>query len=243
MYEQLTEFLPILGEVYGNWAEINVKQPSMPFVVYETAARQLIDAIRDYVQQHNEYADYGQILQKAGIAWNYDSMSEADASILDGKTIVALLIGAVQAEKFCDGTFLGLLKQGCIIRWLGKLEIIDDRGTIEYYPGLFDEFKVQKILDRWDKFPGIMWGLGFELDYYHSFEVYRKQSNLKLKPPHSKREERRNLLYLLEHADRQIVGNYLFSEWRKYVKSELSYDQFDLDFIFRVMDIWESRYI
>ena len=122
MYEQLTEFLPILGEVYGNWAEINVKQPSMPFVVYETAARQLIDAIRDYVQQHNEYADYGQILQKAGIEWNYDSMSEADASILDGKTIVALLIGAVQAEKFCDGTFLGLLKQGCIIRWLGKLE-------------------------------------------------------------------------------------------------------------------------
>jgi len=243
MYEQLTEFLPILGEVYGNWAEINVKQPSMPFVVYETAARQLIDAIRDYVQQHNEYVDYGQILQKAGIEWNYDSMSEADASILDGKTIVALLIGALQAEKFCDGTFLGLLKQGCIIRWLGKLEIIDDRGTIEYYPGLFDEFKVQKILDRWDKFPGIMWGLGFELDYYHSFEVYRKQSNLKLKPPHSKREERRNLLYLLEHADRQIVGNYLFSEWRKYVKSELSYDQYDLDFIFRVMDILESRYI
>ena len=44
------------------------------------------------------------------------------------------------------------------------------------YPGLFDEFKVQKILDRWDKFPGIMWGLGFELDYYHSFEVYRRQS-------------------------------------------------------------------
>ena len=54
-------------------------------------------------------------------------MSEADASILDGKTIVALLIGAVQAEKFCDGTFLGLLKQGCIIRWLGKLEVIDNR--------------------------------------------------------------------------------------------------------------------
>ena len=26
MYEQLTEFLPILGEVYGNWAEINVKR-------------------------------------------------------------------------------------------------------------------------------------------------------------------------------------------------------------------------
>ena len=115
-------------------------------------------------------------------------------------------------------------------------------AILRCYPGLFDEFKVQKILDRWDKFPGIMWGLGFELDYYHSFEVYRKQSNLKLKPPHSKREERRNLLYLLEHADRQIVGNYLFSEWRKYVKSELSYDQFDLDFIFRVMDILESRY-
>ena len=103
MYEKLTMFLPVLGEVYVNWAEIHVKQPSMPFVVYETAARQLIDAIRDYVRQHNEYAEYGQILHKAGIEWNYDSMSEADASILDGKTIIALLVGAVQAEKFCDG--------------------------------------------------------------------------------------------------------------------------------------------
>ena len=52
------------------------------------------------------------------------------------------------------------------------------QSNIAEYPGLFDEFKVQKILDRWDKFPGIMWGLGFELDYYHSFEVYRNQSNL-----------------------------------------------------------------
>ena len=41
--------------------------------------------------------------------------------------MVALLVGTVQAEKFCDGAFLGLLKQGCIIRWLGKLEVIDNR--------------------------------------------------------------------------------------------------------------------
>ena len=60
-----------------------------------------------------------------------NSMSEVDASILDGKTIIALLVGAVQAEKFCDGAFLGLLKQGCIIRWLGKLEVIDNRKKIE----------------------------------------------------------------------------------------------------------------
>ena len=51
-------------------------------------------------------------------------------------------------------------------------------------------------------------------------------------PEKSKRDKRRNILYLLEHADRQIVGNFLFSEWRYYTHWALpgEYDPYMLKF-------------
>ena len=86
-------------------------------------------------------------------------------------------------------------------------------------------------------------GLLAFLDAYNSFREYEKQSTLKLKPAGSKREERRNILYLLEHADRQIVGNYLFSTWRDYTHWCIPYgDEYATDFLRRIIAILESKY-
>ena len=35
------------------------------------------------------------------------AMSGADVSELDGQAVMALLLGAVRAERFCDGALLG----------------------------------------------------------------------------------------------------------------------------------------
>ena len=116
-------------------------------------------------------------------------------------------------------------------------------ANLQYTPGMFNEWKSEEILDRWDHFSEIMWGLGYDLDYFESFEKYRKQSKLNIKEPHSEREERRNTLYLLEHADRQIVGNYLFSKWRSYTRMDYyTCDEYGLDFLRRVIAILESKY-
>lgn len=117
-----------------------------------------------------------------------------------------------------------------------------DKKKIQYTPGIFDAFKKEKKLESWDEFPEIMWGLGYEMDIYKSYEEYREQSQLKLKPAHSEREKRRNILYLLEHADRQIVGNYLFSTWRFYTHWSYGYNDYDVDFIRRIMKILEAKY-
>ncbi len=117
-----------------------------------------------------------------------------------------------------------------------------DKKKIVYTPSLFDAFKKEKKLELWDEFPVIMWGLGYEMDVYKSYEEYREHSQLKLKPAHSEREKRRNILYLLEHADRQIVGNYLFSTWRFYMHWSYGYNDYDVDFIWRVMGILETKY-
>ena len=39
---------------------------------------------------------------------------------------MALIIGAVRAERFCDGALLDFLDTGCILKWLQRLEEIDE---------------------------------------------------------------------------------------------------------------------
>lgn len=41
-------------------------------------------------------------------------MSDADVSSLDAQCVMALIMGAVLAERFCDGALLGFFKDGSI---------------------------------------------------------------------------------------------------------------------------------
>jgi hypothetical protein len=49
-------------------------------------------------------------------------MSDADVSKLDAQCIMALIMGAVRAERFCDGALLGFFKDGSIQKWLERLK-------------------------------------------------------------------------------------------------------------------------
>ena len=116
------------------------------------------------------------------------------------------------------------------------------KATLQYTPGMFHLCMITDDLDFWDGFPEMMGGLGFEMDACNSFEEYRKKSKLKLNQATSERENKRNILYLLEHADRQIVGNYLFSMWRYYTHWSYGYDHYDVDFLRRIIRILEDKY-
>lgn len=58
-------------------------------------------------------------------------MSGADVSELDGQAVMALLLGAVRAERFCDGALLDFFEDGSVKRWLLRLREIDDKGSDE----------------------------------------------------------------------------------------------------------------
>lgn len=58
-------------------------------------------------------------------------MSGADVSELDGQAVMALLLGAVRAERICDGALLGFFGDGSMRRWLLRLREIDDKGSDE----------------------------------------------------------------------------------------------------------------
>lgn len=53
-------------------------------------------------------------------------MSHADISKLDGQSIMALIMGAVRAERFCDGALLGFFRDGSIQKWLERLKEMNE---------------------------------------------------------------------------------------------------------------------
>lgn len=54
-----------------------------------------------------------------------DSMKDADVSSLNAQCVLALLMGAVRTECFCDGALLDFFKSGYILKWLERLQNIE----------------------------------------------------------------------------------------------------------------------
>jgi len=84
-----------------------------------------------FCEEHPEYehTHYSGTLEKNGLKWCTESMEAADVSKFDAKSVIALLMGAVRAERFCDGALLGFFNSGCILRWLERLKSIHEGGV------------------------------------------------------------------------------------------------------------------
>ncbi|MDD6695913.1 MAG: DUF6508 domain-containing protein [Firmicutes bacterium] len=136
-YKRITEFiLKIEDGSYGKWmpefqtGDGTLENPyQMPYVEYRREIADLEQVIYQFVDEHPEYGlnNYMDILQCYQIEWGVDSMSEADISHMDGRGIMALLVGAIRAERFSEGTLLNFLQRGCIQKWLKRLEELDQK--------------------------------------------------------------------------------------------------------------------
>lgn len=133
-FEILTKYLSQLGEdEIGTWFidRENDGTPEhpiqMPFVTYSEMVHHFIDDVYTFVDENKDFElnHYYSILEQNGLEWGLKSMSEANVSHLDGKCIMAMIVGAVRAERFCDGALLGFFKDGSIRKWLERLKEID----------------------------------------------------------------------------------------------------------------------
>lgn len=134
-YSVLTKYINLLkNDNAGEWTcdkenDGSSERPiHVPFVSYSIAVDNLADDIYEFAKESNEIvpSKYAEILQANGIEWGYDSMMKADASELDARCILALLIASLRAERFCDGALLGFIKNGAVIRWLKRLQELDE---------------------------------------------------------------------------------------------------------------------
>ena len=134
-YSALTKYINLLkNNIVGEWIVDKENDGSserpmhLPFVSYSIAVDNLADDIYKFAKESNEIVPgkYAEILQANGIEWGYDSMMKADASGLDAQCILALLIASLRAERFCDGALLGFIESGAVIRWLKRLQELDE---------------------------------------------------------------------------------------------------------------------
>ena len=139
-FENLIKYLPLLeDDNIGTWIidRENDGSPEhpiqMPFVNYSEMVHNFIKDVYDFEEKNKDFelTRYGEILEKNGLEWGSKSMSEADVSSLDGQCIMALIMGAIRAERFCDGALLGLFKDGSIKKWLERLKKIDTNNMSE----------------------------------------------------------------------------------------------------------------
>ena len=139
-FENLIKYLPLLeDDNIGTWIidRENDGTPEhpiqMPFVNYSEMVHHFIEDVYDFEEKNKDFelTHYGEILEKNGLEWGSKSMSEADVSSLDGQCIMALIMGAVRAERFCDGALLGFFKDGSIKKWLERLKKIDTNNISE----------------------------------------------------------------------------------------------------------------
>ena len=135
IYKALTDYLPeIQHRSYGEWvvdreSKGTAEDPiQMPYVSYSRMIRRFQNDVYDFMDNHPEYElnNYQKVLEANNIQWGTKSMQTADVTALDGKCIMALIVGAVRAERFSDGALLNFFESGAIEKWLLRPKEVDN---------------------------------------------------------------------------------------------------------------------
>ncbi|WP_143321267.1 DUF6508 domain-containing protein [Clostridium sp. HBUAS56010] len=119
--------------MYGSWVidtehDGTAENPiQMPFVNYTNLVRTFIHDLYAFIDENKEMElkRYGDILNKNGINLEMDSIKDVEVRLLDAPCIMALIVGAIRAERFCEGVLLDFFLSGSIAKWLKRLKDID----------------------------------------------------------------------------------------------------------------------
>ena len=132
-FQNLTKYISLISkDDIGTWVIDRENDGAMehpiqfPFVNYSEIVDRFIEDIYAFSEEHPEFGlnRYGEILEKNGLEWG-SKMHVAEVSDKDSQCILALISGAVRAERFCDGALMGFFKDGSIEKWLTRLLEID----------------------------------------------------------------------------------------------------------------------
>jgi len=94
-------------------------------VSYSEVVHNFIDDVYAFEENNKEINCYGDILRDNNIEWGTESMKNANVSDLNAQCVLALIMGAVRAERFSDGVLLDFFQSGYILKWLEKLNSIE----------------------------------------------------------------------------------------------------------------------
>jgi ADP-ribosyl-[dinitrogen reductase] hydrolase len=138
-FKLLTKYIEKIAraESYGEWVDgtENDGTPEHPihisYVNYGDIVNSFVSEFYLFSQSHPEYqlSKYEPILEKNGLKWEEPSMRNANVGALDEQCLLALIMGVIRAERFCEGILLSFFRDGYILKWLRQLKVIDDSNA------------------------------------------------------------------------------------------------------------------
>jgi len=122
MFEKLTDCIPYLESEKGRDLYHPDEHRGMPLPIY---IEETIYAVRDE-NRELQFANYAEIIQSHGVEWSEKSMLEADVSGWNARSVFAIIIALVRAERYAYGIYDRFLENGCLLKWLQRLKKLDD---------------------------------------------------------------------------------------------------------------------
>ncbi|MFX0112492.1 DUF6508 domain-containing protein [Bacillus pumilus] len=132
-FEILTKYIPMLQEErIGEWVidqenDGTAERPiQMPFVHYSETVRHFIEDVYILAEQHQELelTRYREIIKENGIEGGLNDIENVDISNLNAQCVLALIMGVVRAERFCDGAIFNFFKNGTMLKCLERLDCL-----------------------------------------------------------------------------------------------------------------------
>jgi len=126
-FASLTDFIDKLSaESPGEWAggeRLPNGSVESGYVNYSHSVMEFLRTFYDFQKAHPEYdlTNYKEILGNNNINWGASDMRCANSDNLDDKCVLALITAAIRADRFSEGALLGFLEDGCIVRWLERM--------------------------------------------------------------------------------------------------------------------------
>ena len=122
------------ADSFGNWVidqenDGTTENPiHMPYVNYDELVDSFIKEFYFFVENHPEYelSNYNAVLEDNGLSWNSEAMRNAEVDHLDEQCILALILGTIRADRFCEGTLLSFIEDGYILKWLKRLKSFEE---------------------------------------------------------------------------------------------------------------------
>lgn len=133
-FEILTKYIPLLQEDrIGEWVidqenDGTAERPiQMPFVHYSEKVRHFIEDVYTFAEQHQEMelTRYREILKENGIEGGLNDIENVELSHLNEQCVLALIMGVVRTERFCDGAILSSFKSGAMLKYLERLDCLE----------------------------------------------------------------------------------------------------------------------
>ena len=133
-FDVLTKYILLIPEdSIGEWVVDNENDGTpehpiqFPYVDYSEMVHNFIKDVYAFGDEFKDIGltQYGIILEENGIGLNITEMKKADVSKFDSQGVLALIMGALRADRFCEGDLLSFFKNGCILKWLKRLDSIE----------------------------------------------------------------------------------------------------------------------